>query len=126
LVPLVDFLVPVELADFLVVEVLELVVVEAVSSLCAQETTKAAPAATVINPTMNFFIVAGYFGLKAETVKFVASGQVICAVLLRKSNGPPVSDVLSLENEAQRRVAAGPQGSGMFRAHRTDGVSEGY
>jgi hypothetical protein len=58
LVPLVDFLVPVELVDFLVVAVLECVVVVAVSSLCAQETTKAAPAITVISPRTNFFIVA--------------------------------------------------------------------
>lgn len=57
----VVFLVPVEVVDFLVVAVEAWVVVAAVSSLCAHETTNAAPANTAMKPRTNFFIVVRYF-----------------------------------------------------------------
>jgi hypothetical protein len=76
LVP-VDFF-PVEVVDFLVVAAVEcVVVVAAVSSLCAQDTTKAEPARTVINPRTNFFIVKGIWIRNAETVQFDAERQAI-------------------------------------------------
>jgi hypothetical protein len=69
LVPPFDFFV--EVVDFLVVAaVLVCVVVAAVSCLCAQETTKAAAARTVMKPKTNFFIVK-VFGL--ETLRLFNS-----------------------------------------------------
>src|SRR5207237_702617 len=50
LVAPVLFLLPVEAVDFLVVAVEACVVVAAVSSLCAHETTNAAPASTAMKP----------------------------------------------------------------------------
>lgn len=55
------FLVVLEVVDFLVVAVEPCAVVAAVSSLCAHETTNAAPARTVMNPSTNFFIFNRYF-----------------------------------------------------------------
>ena len=77
------FLVPVEVVDFLVVALEAWVVVAAVSSLCAHETTNAAPASTAMNPRTNFFIVNRYLRVRRlETVRFIAGRQVICAALL--------------------------------------------
>ena len=58
------FLALVEVVDFLVVAVEAWVVVDAVSSLCAHETTSAVPASTAVNPRTNFFIMTGIFGLE--------------------------------------------------------------
>ena len=55
-----------EVVDFLVVAAVEeaCVVVEAVSSLCAHETTNAVPASTAVNPRTNFFIVTGIYRVR--------------------------------------------------------------
>jgi hypothetical protein len=59
------FLVVLEVVDFLVVAVEAAVVVDAVSSLCAHETTSAVPATTAVNPRTNFFIImTGIYGLE--------------------------------------------------------------
>jgi len=64
LVLLPVFLVPVDVVDFLVVALEACVVVAAVSSLCAHETTNAAPASTAINPRTNFFIDNRYLRVR--------------------------------------------------------------
>ena len=58
------------------------VVVAAVSSLWAQDTTKAVPATTAIIPNRNFFIVKGIWIRNVETVQFIAEPQVINTALM--------------------------------------------
>jgi hypothetical protein len=61
LVPVPAFLVVDVAVVFLDDAVAECDVVAAVSCLCAQDATKAAPAMTVIKPRTNFFIMTGLY-----------------------------------------------------------------
>ena len=98
LVAPVLFLLPVEAVDFLVVAVEACVVVAAVSSLCAHETTNAAPASTVMNPRTNFFIVNRYLRVRRlRLFDSLPDGKSFVQPLC-KSNHSPFSDACGQAN----------------------------